>query len=140
MTRLTEKLNQIQCLGDLVLLDDASMMMMTSGLQVVADIIQEEKEGTIWTEIMGDNLLVLVIEMVIGVTRNQGATTNAGQNVTFETTTNDDANGNGKEIGSAMTAEVQKRESTRRREGNVARLLPVRAPQSPKKPVHVPAL
>jgi len=116
------------------------MTMMTSGLQVVADIIQEGKEGMIWTEIMGDNLLVLVIEMVVGITRNQGATKNAGQNVTLETTTNDDANENEKEIRSAMTAEAQKRESIRRREGNVAPLLPVLAPQSPKKPVHVPVL
>jgi hypothetical protein len=109
--------------------------MMTSGLQVVAGIIQEGKGGAIWTGIMGDN--IRVIEMVVGITRNQDATTNAGQNVTLETTTNDDGNGNGKEIGSVMTAEAQKRGSVPRREGSVARLLLVLAPRSPKRLVHV---
>ena len=138
MTRFTEKLNQIQCLGDLVLPDDASVTMMTSGLQVVAGIIQEGKGGVRWTGTMGDNLLV--IEMVVGITRNQDATTNGGQNVTLETMTNDDGNGNGKEIGSAMTAEAQKTGNMRRREDNVVPLLLVLAPQSPKRLVHVPVL
>jgi hypothetical protein len=114
------------------------MTMMTSGLQVVADIIQEGKGAVRWTGSMGDNLLV--IEMVVGITRNQDATTNGGQNVTLETMTNDDANGNGKEIGSAMTAEAQEKGSMRHREGSVAPLLLVLAPQSPKRLVHVPVL
>ena len=116
------------------------MTMMTSGLQVVADIIQEGKGAVRWTGSMGDNLLV--IEMVVGITRNQDAMTNGGQNVTLETMTNDDGNGNGKEIESAMTVEAQERGRIRRREGGVAPLLLVLAPQSLKRqrPVLVPVL
>ena len=135
MTRFTEKLNQIQCLGDLFLPSDASVTLMTSGLQVVAGIIQEEKGGVMLTGIMGD--ILRVIEIVAGITRNQDATTNAGQNVTLETTTNDDANGNGKGTGSAMTAEERESGTIRRHEDSVAPLLLILAPQSPKRLVHV---
>jgi hypothetical protein len=105
--------------------------MKTSGLQVVAGMIQEGKGEVRGTGIMGDN--PRAIELVIGITRE---TTNAGQNVTLEATTNDDANASGKEIGSAMTLETGRRGN---REGSGVPPLLTLAPQDTRRHVHVPA-